>query len=149
MAQAVEVEVDGETGQIEVKRLISAHDVGRAINPAGVTGQIEGGAVQGLGWATLENFVTAGGEVLTTELSTYLIPTVLDVPAQLEPLVLEGELPTGPWGATGIGEMSLVAVAPAVASALHDATGIWTNFIPLIPERVLWSLSSQGASDDL
>ena len=84
VAQAVEVAVDTETGEVQVERFISADDVGQAINPQQVTGQIEGAVVQALGYALLENFKTAGGRVLTDRLSTYLIPTVLDVPRQLD-----------------------------------------------------------------
>ncbi len=142
LAQAVEIELDEDTGQIGVRRLISAHDVGRAIHPQGVTGQIEGAAVQGLGWATMENFVAVGGQVRTAELSTYLIPTVLDIPGEVESIVLENDLVIGPWGATGIGEMPLVAVAPAVVAALHDATGVWMNCVPLTPEKVYQAIHS-------
>ena len=141
LAQAVEIEVDTETGRITVQRLVSAHDVGKAINPQLVVGQIEGGAIQGLGWAVMEEFITQKGQVLTPDLSTYLIPTVLDIPPEFEPLILEGGLPFGPWGATGVGEMPLLAVAPAIVDALHDATGVWCNQIPLTPERVYWSLN--------
>ncbi len=139
-ATAVEIEVDTETGLIRVTRIIAAHDVGRAINPQVVEGQIEGGAIQGLGWATMENFVTQGGRVLTPNLSTYLIPTILDVPASFEPLILEGIQPLGPWGVTGLGELPLLGIAPAILDALHDATGCWLECIPLTPERVLAGL---------
>jgi CO/xanthine dehydrogenase Mo-binding subunit len=87
VAQAVEIEVDSQTGSISVQRIISAHEAGKAIHPQALTGQVQGGAVQGLGWATLEDFVVQGGWVLSTELSTYLIPTVMDVPAELEALL--------------------------------------------------------------
>jgi len=135
LAQAVEIEVDGQTGQITVERISSAHDVGKAINPQAVTGQVQGGAVQGLGWATIEDFVVQCGQVLSTELSTYLIPTVLDVPAEFEVILLEKPSPLGPWGAVGVGEMPILAVAPAIFAALQDATGVWCNQIPLTQER--------------
>jgi CO/xanthine dehydrogenase Mo-binding subunit len=139
-AAAVEIEVDTETGQIQAARIIAVHDVGRAINPQVVRGQIEGGAIQALGWAMLENFITRAGQVLTPNLSTYLIPTVMDVPACFEPVVLEQAQPLGPWGATGMGEMPFLGIAPAVLDALHDATGVWLDGIPLTPERVLAGL---------
>jgi CO/xanthine dehydrogenase Mo-binding subunit len=140
LAQGVEVEVDLETGQLFVRRLVSAHDVGKAINPQLVEGQIEGGAVQGLGWATMENFITQEGIALTPNMSTYLIPTIADVPAEFESIILEEALEFGPWGATGIGEMSLLAVAPAIVDAIHDATGVWCNQVPLTPEYLFNSL---------
>ncbi|HEC21542.1 MAG TPA: xanthine dehydrogenase family protein molybdopterin-binding subunit [Chloroflexi bacterium] len=143
LAQAVEVEVDTETGKVEVKRIVAAHDVGKAINPEIVEGQIEGGAIQALGWATLENFVMQDGEVLTPDLSTYLIPTVLDIPPDFETLILENPLPLGPWGATGVGEMGFLSIAPAIIDAVHDATGVWFNAIPLTPEKVLDRLKGE------
>jgi CO/xanthine dehydrogenase Mo-binding subunit len=142
LTQGVEVEVDVETGHVFVRRLISAHDVGKAINPQLVEGQIEGGAIQGLGWATMENFITQEGVVLTPNMSTYLIPTIADIPPEFESIILEEELELGPWGATGIGEMSLVALAPAIVDAIHDATGVWCNRVPLTPEHVFWSLKN-------
>ena len=136
LAQAVEIEVDSQTGRITVERIRSAHDVGKAINPQAVAGQVQGGAVQGLGWATIEDFVVQRGQVLSTELSTYLIPTVLDVPAGFEVILLENPSPRGPWGAVGVGEMPILAVAPAIFAALQDAAGVWCNQIPLTQERV-------------
>ncbi len=143
-AQAAEVEVDTGTGQVRVTSLIAVHDVGRAINPQIVEGQIEGGAVQALGWATTENFITRQGQVLTPSLSTYLIPTTLDVPPDLEPLVLELGQPLGPWGATGMGEMPVLPTAPAILDAVHDATGVWLDGIPLTPEKVLAALAGRS-----
>lgn len=141
VAQAIELEVDTETGQIAITRIISAHDVGKSINPVVVEGQIEGGAIQGMGWATMENFVMDQGRVLTPDLSTYLIPTILDIPQEFEALILENPMPIGPWGATGIGEMPILAIAPAILDALHDATGVWFKHLPLTPESVLEGLS--------
>lgn len=140
LAQAVEIEVDTSTGQIRVLRIVSAHDVGKAINPRIVEGQIQGGAIQALGWAITEDFIVQKGVVATPTFSTYLIPTVLDVPPVFDSIVLEDALPSGPWGATGVGEMSFLAIAPAVIDALHDATGIWCTQVPLTPERVLAAL---------
>ncbi len=136
LAQAVELEVDLETGQLAVTRIVSAHDVGKAIHPQIVEGQIEGGVIQALGWATMEDFQMVDGQVRTPDLTTYLIPTSRDVPPICEPIILELLLPLGPWGASGIGEMPFVAVAPAIMDALHDATGIWYNSLPLTPEKV-------------
>jgi CO/xanthine dehydrogenase Mo-binding subunit len=140
VAQAAVIEVDTETGLLRILHMISADDVGRAINPKQVQGQIEGAVVQAAGYAVLENFVQKGGYVQTQHLSTYLIPTVLDVPDRVQSLILEYPDPIGPWGARGMAEMPFLPVAPAVVAALHDATGVWFNEFPLVPERVLRGL---------
>ncbi len=140
VAQAVQVEVDVETGQLHIRRVICADDVGRAINPQQVEGQIEGGVVQAVGWATCENFIAEGGRVLTPHLSTYLIPTVSDVPDRVESIIVEQADPRGPWGARGMGEMPFLPLAPALVAAIHDATGVWFDELPLTPERVAQGL---------
>jgi CO/xanthine dehydrogenase Mo-binding subunit len=142
-AQAVEVEVNMLTGQVQVLRIISAHDVGRAINPQQVEGQIEGCLAQALGYALLENFQVRNGRVLTPYFSTYLLPTVLDMPVEVTPVILELADPHGPFGARGMAEMPLSCFAPAVANAIHDATAIWLSEQPMIPERVLAALMEQ------
>jgi CO/xanthine dehydrogenase Mo-binding subunit len=139
-AQAVEVEVDLETGFIKILRVISANDVGQAINPALVQGQIEGAVVQAEGYALTENFITKNGHILTDQLSTYLIPTILDIPDAVESVILEMAEPNGPFGARGLGELPFLPLAPAIAAAVHDATGVWFNEFPLTPERVLRGL---------
>jgi len=136
VAQAVELEVDTETGQVRVLKVTTANDVGQAVNPQLVEGQVEGGVVQALGWALMEDFQTRDGQVLTSHLSTYLIPTVLDVPEAVETLVLEYPDPRGPWGVRGMGEMPFLCVAPAVVSAVYDATAARFSALPLTPERV-------------
>lgn len=139
-AQAVEVEVDIETGHVRVVRVVSADDVGQAINPALVEGQVEGAVVQAQGYAVLEDFKTKDGRVLTDQLSTYLIPTVWDIPEKVETVMVEVPDPNGPWGARGLGELPFLPVAPAIAAAIHDATGVWVNEFPFTPERVLRAL---------
>ncbi len=136
-AQAIEVEVDTRTGQVQVLKVVSAHDVGRAINRQQVEGQIEGCLAQALGYALLENFQVRDGHVLTPHLSTYLLPTVLDMPPEIVPVILELADPNGPYGARGVAEMALVPFAAAVACAIHDATGVWLKQLPMTPERVL------------
>jgi CO/xanthine dehydrogenase Mo-binding subunit len=140
VAQAAEVEVDTETGQVRVLKIVSADDVGKAINPDQVTGQIEGAVVQAHGYAVLEDFKTKDGRVLTDQLSTYLIPTIWDIPEKVESVIVEIPDPNGPWGARGLGELPLLPVAPAIAAAIHDATGVWINEFPFTPERVLRAL---------
>ncbi len=136
VAQAAEVEVDLETGQIRLIRVISTNDVGRALNPQQVEGQIEGSVVQAQGYVLLENLVVEGGRVRTPHLSTYLIPTVLDVPDEIRTVVLELADPRGPFGARGMAEMPFLPLAPAVTAAVHDAVGIWFDSFPLTPDRV-------------
>ena len=140
VAQAVEAEVDAETGQLRVLRVVSADDVGKAVNPQQVEGQIEGGVAQAVGWATCENFIVEGGRVLTPHLSTYLIPTVADVPERVESVIVEQADPNGPWGVRGMGEMPFLPLAPALAAAVQDVTKVWFDELPLTPERVLEGL---------
>jgi CO/xanthine dehydrogenase Mo-binding subunit len=145
VAQAVEVAVDVETGELDIQRVVCADDVGKAINPQQVEGQVEGGVVQAVGWATCENFITQEGRVLTPHLSTYLTPTIVDVPEHIETIVIEEADPRGPWGARGMGEMPFIPLAPALIAAIHDATGIWIDEFPLTAERVLRSLQASGS----
>ena len=140
VAQAVLVEVDTETGHVHLIDVVSTNDVGKAINPQQVQGQIEGAVVQAAGYAILENFVQKGGYVQTQHLSTYLIPTVLDVPDRVQSQILELADPRGPWGARGMAEMPFMPLAPAVIDAVHDATGVWIYEFPLTPERILRAL---------
>lgn len=140
VAQAAEVEVDTESGHVRVVRLLSANDVGQAINPALVQGQVEGAVVQAQGYAIQEEYKTKDGYILTDQLSTYLIPTVLDIPESVETVLVEVPDPNGPWGARGVGELPYLPVAPAIAAAIHDATGVWMDEFPFTPERVLRAL---------
>jgi CO/xanthine dehydrogenase Mo-binding subunit len=142
VAEAVEVEVDTETGQVRLVDVICADDVGKAINPTLVQGQIEGGVVQAAGYALMENFVMQNGYVLTPYFSNYLIPTIMDVPERVQSLILEYAEPNGPWGVRGMAEMPYLPLAPAIAAALKDATGVWMDEFPYTPERVLRALKS-------
>jgi CO/xanthine dehydrogenase Mo-binding subunit len=141
-AQAVEVEVDIHTGQVSVRKVISVHDVGRAINMQQVEGQIEGCLAQAIGYALLEELKTRDGIIRTPHLSTYLLPTALDMPEEMIPVVLELADPHGPFGARGVAEMPFVPFLPAVAAAIHDATGVWLSEQPFTPERVLAALTA-------
>ena len=140
VAQAVELEVDTETGEIRILRVVCADDVGKAINPTLVTGQIEGAVVQAQGYALMENMKISAGHILTNQLSTYLIPTILDIPEKVESVILEVNEPNGPYGARGLGEIPFLPLAPAIASAVHEATGVWYNDFPLTPEKILRGL---------
>ena len=146
VAQHVELTVDVETGHIRVDRVVSTHDVGRAVNPDLVVGQIEGGVVQGHGYALSEDLRSDGGRILNPRLSGYLIPGIGDIPAKVESVTMELADPLGPWGARGMAEMPLIPYAAAVVAAVHDATGIWLDALPLTPDRVLSAL--QAAQPD-
>jgi aldehyde oxidoreductase len=138
-AQMAEVEVDLGLGTVKVTRITAAHDVGRAINPTLVEGQIHGGVAQGLGLALMEEFIPGR----TENLHDYLIPTFGDVP-EIECLLIEAAEPLGPYGAKGIGEPALIPTAPAILNAIHDATGVRLRQVPATPDRVRAALLAAG-----
>jgi len=140
VAETAEVEVNLLTGKVKILKVICADDVGKAINPIQVLGQIEGGIVQASGYTLLENFIQREGKVLTKGLSTYLIPTIMDIPDKTESIIVETADPLGPLGVRGMGEMPFLPFAPAVIAAVHDATGIWFSSFPLTEERILKGL---------
>ncbi|MDH4146488.1 MAG: xanthine dehydrogenase family protein molybdopterin-binding subunit [Acidimicrobiia bacterium] len=144
VAQYVEVTVDVETGHVVVDRVVSAHDVGRAINPVLLAGQIDGAVVQAHGYALSEDLQVRDGRIANPRLSTYLIPGIGDTPRRIEHVVLELADPLGPWGARGMAEMPFMTYAPAVVAAVHDATGVWFDSFPLTPSRVLAVLRAAG-----
>jgi CO/xanthine dehydrogenase Mo-binding subunit len=144
VAEAAEVEIDIETGLIRVLRVVCADDVGRAVNPQLVQGQIEGGVVQALGYAVMEHLISEQGRIRNPYLSTYLIPTVLDVPVEVKSVIIEHNDPIGPWGARGMAEMPFIPLAPAIAAAIFDATGVWIDDLPMIPDRVVAALRAHG-----
>jgi CO/xanthine dehydrogenase Mo-binding subunit len=144
VAQAVEIQVDIETGQIDILDVVSSHDVGKIINPQGVLGQVEGAVVQAQGYAIMEHLISVEGKLKNPYFSTYLIPTALDIPHRVKPVLLEYPDPIGPWGARGVAEMPFLTIAPAVAAALYDATGVWIDEIPLTPDRVVRALRARG-----
>jgi len=128
--QAALVEVDTETGEVKVLKVIAAHDVGKAISPLGVIGQIEGGVVMGIGLALKEEFVVEGGEVKTTSFRQYRIPTVKDIP-EIVPIIVEAPASEGPFGAKGIGEIPSIPTAPAIANAVYHACGVRVYELPI------------------
>jgi aldehyde oxidoreductase len=130
-AHMAEIEVDTDLGIVRVLKMTCAHDVGRAVNPTLIEGQIEGGVAQGLGMALMEEFFPGRGE----NLHDYLIPTIGDMPP-VESILIEDESPVGPFGAKGIGEQALIPTAPAILNGLYHATGIRIRRIPAIPDRV-------------
>lgn len=143
-AQVAAVEVDLETGHVTVKRLVSVNDVGKAVNPQLIEGQIEGGVAQSVGWTLMENFIQKNGKTLTPHLSNYLIPGVLDVVEEIVPVILEFPDPQGPLGVRGMAEMPFVPTAPAIGAAIHAATGVWLDELPYTPERVWAALQKQA-----
>jgi aldehyde oxidoreductase len=130
-AQMAEVEVDTELGTVKLIKLTAAHDVGRAINPTLVEGQIEGGVAQGLGMALMEEFFPGKGE----NLHDYLIPTIGDMPV-VESILIEDTSPIGPFGAKGIGEQALIPTTPAILNAIYDAAGVRIRKLPATPDKV-------------
>lgn len=139
--QVAEVEVDTDTGIVEVLKIVAAHDVGTAINPQNVEGQIEGGCSMGIGYALLEEVVVKDGTIQNPAMSSYLIPTALDVP-EVYPIIIEEQETSGPYGAKGVGEPALVPTAAAIANAVADALGIRLYDLPLTPERVVAAIES-------
>lgn len=144
VAEVAEVEVDLETGLIDLVRVICANDVGKILNRKLVEGQVEGAVVQAQGYALMEHLISENGQILNPFLSTYLIPTVYDVPVEVKSVLLENPIPIGPWGARGMAEMPFIPLAPAIAAAIHDATGIWFDHLPLTPDRVVEGLRQHG-----
>jgi CO/xanthine dehydrogenase Mo-binding subunit len=140
VAEAVEVAVDIETGHIRVGTVWCAIDVGRAINPQTVVGQVEGAIVQAHGYVLSERLRLVDGKIVNPTLSGYLLPGTKDVPDHIETVLLEIPDPLGPWGARGMAEMPFIPYAPAVIAAVHDATGVWFSDFPLTPDRVLAGL---------
>lgn len=137
--QLAEVEVDTETGQFDVLRIIAVHDCGRAINPVLAEGQIEGGVTMGLGFGIMEEMAVKNCAVGNPDFTNYLIPTALDVPDIISGIIECPEV-TGPFGAKGIGEPSLLPTAPAIANAIQDAVGVRIRDLPITPEKVLMAL---------
>ncbi|HHV79604.1 MAG TPA: molybdopterin-dependent oxidoreductase [Firmicutes bacterium] len=138
-AQVAEVEVDTETGEVEVLKIYAVHDCGKAINPMMVEGQIEGGIAMGIGYGLTENLVIEKGHVLNPQLANYIVPTALDVPP-IESAIVEIPEPKGPFGAKGIGEPSLLPTAPAILNAIYDAVGVRIRDLPATPEKILAEL---------
>lgn len=141
--QVAEVEVDTWTGEVQVLGIWAAHDVGRAINPRGVEGQIEGGVVQGLGQALMEEYITKDGHAITHGFAKYILPTSLDIP-QINSIIVEDPDPRSPLRAKGIGEPALVPTAPAIMNAIYDAIGVRIKSLPATPEKILKALAEKG-----
>jgi 4-hydroxybenzoyl-CoA reductase subunit alpha len=141
-AQAIEVTVDTETGQVKVDNIVAAHDCGKALNPLAVHGQVIGSVYMGLGQALQEEMVWNGGRLMNPTLMDYRIPATLDTPP-IQSIIVESNDPEGPFGAKEAGEGSLAATIPAVANAIYDAVGVRVNTSPFTPEKVLAALQEK------
>jgi xanthine dehydrogenase molybdenum-binding subunit len=145
-AQVAEVEVDPETGQVSVLDMVTVHDAGRVINPLGHQGQIEGGLIQGLGLALMEEMRAEDGRISTLSLGDYKLPVIADAPP-LTTVILEDPAGPGPFEAKAIGEMSISPVPAAIANAIFDACGVRLTELPLTAENIYFALQARrGAS---
>ncbi len=145
--QVAEVEVDTITGEVQVLGIWAAHDVGRAVNPRGVEGQIEGGIVQAVGQALMEDYKTENGQTTTPGFAKYILPTSLDVP-KITSVIVEDPDPIGPLGVKGIGEPAMVPTIPAIMNAIYDAIGVRIMSLPATPEKVLQALREKRRRDE-
>jgi CO/xanthine dehydrogenase Mo-binding subunit len=139
-AAVAEVEVDLDTAEVSVLSVVAADDVGRVIHRVLCEGQVEGGTLQAVGYATIEEIKLLDGRYLNDRLQTYLIPTSLDAP-RIEAILVEAPFEDAPHGAKGVGELPMDVGAPAVVAAIHDATGVWIHDLPATPERILAALA--------
>ena len=146
-AMVVEVEVDERTGHTEILQAWSATDVGKAINPQLVEGQLEGGFVQGQGYALVEEMVWDGGRLANPNMMDYKIPGSMDVPYDIHSIIVEHPEPDGPFGAKGVGEIGLVSVPGAIANAIKNATGVTLRQLPMTSERVFNALRVKEQGD--
>ncbi|MGI6677957.1 MAG: xanthine dehydrogenase family protein molybdopterin-binding subunit [Dehalobacterium sp.] len=144
--QAVEVEVDTETGKVEVLRIFAAHDVGTAINPSNIIGQVHGGCAMGIGYGLTEEVQVKDGLIKNPRLSEYIIPTTLDMP-KIDVRIVESYEETGPFGAKGVGEPALIPTAAAIANAVYDAIGIRFTGLPISPEKVIAALVARKQTE--
>jgi CO/xanthine dehydrogenase Mo-binding subunit len=140
---ACEVSVDPDTGEVTLDRYVVAQDAGRVINPRYCTGQVVGGAVQGIGQALFEEIVYEDGRVLNPNFTDYKLPTLADLPT-IETILVEVPSPSGPFGAKGVGEQGVIGAPPAIGNAVRDATGVAVRRLPITAERV-WSAMRNAA----
>jgi CO/xanthine dehydrogenase Mo-binding subunit len=143
-AHVADVEVDPETGKVKILRYTCFQDVGRAINPAQVEGQMQGGAVQGIGWALSEEYVFDNGILRNANLLDYRCPVALDLP-MIETVLIEVPASEGPYGIRGTGEVPIVPPGAALANAIYRAVGVRLDELPMTPERVFWAMRSHTA----
>jgi xanthine dehydrogenase molybdenum-binding subunit len=142
--QGAEVEVDTETGEVTILKLVAVHDVGKVLNPQTILGQTHGALAQGLGYALYEELISEGGRILNPGFTDYKIATTgeTDFPVEIE--FVETDDGEGPFGAKGVGEAGMIPTAPAVANAIFDAIGVRVRDLPITPEKILDALSQKG-----
>lgn len=145
-AAVAEVDVDLDTGEVTVRSVVAADDIGAVIHPTLAEGQVEGGTLQAVGYATIEEMKLDGGRYLNDRLATYLIPTALDAP-RITTILVEQPFSGAPHGAKGVGELPMDVGAPAVVAAIHDATGVWIHDLPATPERILAAITASRTPD--
>ncbi|MEO5985373.1 MAG: xanthine dehydrogenase family protein molybdopterin-binding subunit, partial [Candidatus Limnocylindria bacterium] len=143
-ACVIRVDVDLDTGEVAVRDCVAADDIGRVIHPVLAEGQVEGGTLQAIGYATVEEMKLVDGRYLNDRLATYIIPTALDAP-RIESILIEKPFSGAPHGAKGVGELPMDVGAPAVVAAIHDATGVWIHDLPATPERILAAMTGADA----
>lgn len=141
--QVADVEVDTETGEVTVLRIGAAQDCGKAINPKNVEQQIEGGVVQGMGYALMEEIVLKEGKTLTPSFNKFLIPTAMDAP-EIISYIVEDPDPKGPFNAKGLGEGPIIPTAAAIVNAVYDAIGVRITSLPITPEKILAALAEKN-----
>jgi xanthine dehydrogenase molybdenum-binding subunit len=141
-AEFIELEVDTDTGEVKILRVVYAHDVGKTIHPNSAEGQVEGGFQQGMGYALMENLVfdEDTGACLSGDFLDYKIPTAMEMPAKIESIFIESNEPTGPYGAKSLSELCIVVPAPAIANAIYNAIGVRITELPITPEKILRAL---------
>ncbi|MFA9402013.1 MAG: molybdopterin-dependent oxidoreductase [Anaerolineales bacterium] len=144
--QAAEVDIDLDTGEVQVLRVIAANDVGRVINPLGLRGQIEGGVMMGLGNALIEEFIVEGGYVFTDRMARYRIPSIVQAP-EIIPIVVEHPTSEGPYGAKGVGEVSSIPTTPAITNAIYNACGIRVRTLPVDQDWLALELAKVGGAN--
>ena len=140
------VDVDLDSGEVTVRDVVAADDIGKVIHPLLAEGQVEGGTLQAIGYATIEEIKLRDGRYLNDRLATYIIPTALDAP-RITSILVEAPFSAAPHGAKGVGELPMDVGAPAVVAAIHDATGVWVHDLPATPERILAAMGATPATE--
>ena len=143
LAQAAEVAINTMTGEVDVLRVIAANDVGKAINPLGLQGQVEGGVVMGIGHALTENFIVDDGIPFTDRLARYRMPNITQTP-EITSFVVEALTTEGPYGAKGVGEIVSIPTIPAITNAIYHAIGVRVDRLPVDQELIVEELAKQG-----
>ncbi len=142
-AQGAEVEVDTDTGEVKILRMISVNDVGKVLNPQTLKGQMYGALAQGIGYTLYEEVLTKDGKILNPDFRDYKIPTIKEMDFPIDMEFIETNDSAGPWGAKGVGEPGLVPTAPAIANAIYNAIGVRVRDLPITPEKVLAAIKNK------